>query len=125
MLDNLLEIEVAYNLLSSSTDESGIDPIDAHYAKLNCGIEVLDKDSEEFKIIEKYTKNTHAATHNLFSLELEHVFKIDRPTEKTRYLKFYCASIFVCTLLLGLIHTRHFGTQYCDKKMFFNHGFQD
>ena len=81
MLDNLLEIEVAYSLLSSSTEESGVDPIDAHYSKLNCDIKVLDKKSEEFQIIEKYTKNTHAATHNLFSLELEDVFKIDRKTE--------------------------------------------
>ncbi len=87
MLDNLLEIEVAYSLLSSGADESGVDPIDAHYAKLNCDIKVLDKESEEFKIIETYTKNTHAATHNLFSLELENVFKIDRQMENKRYLK--------------------------------------
>jgi len=25
---------------------------------------------------------------------------------------------------LGLIHTRHFDTQYCDKKIFLIHGFQ-
>ncbi len=43
MLDNLLEIEVAYSLLKSGSDENsnpGKDPIDVHYEKLNTSIEV-------------------------------------------------------------------------------------
>jgi len=41
MLDNLLEIEVAYNLLQS-TDENAnnLDPIEAHYKKLKTKMEV-------------------------------------------------------------------------------------
>lgn len=38
MLDNLLEIEVAYNLLKGA--DGGEDPIDAHYKKLKCAMEV-------------------------------------------------------------------------------------
>jgi hypothetical protein len=38
MLDNLLEIEVAYSLLRGG--DAGEDPIDAHYKKLKCGLEV-------------------------------------------------------------------------------------
>jgi poly [ADP-ribose] polymerase len=83
MLDNLLEIEVAYSLLKSG-NETGEDPIDAHYKKLNCAIEVLDKKSTEFEVIDKYVKNTHASTHNLYSLEVEDVFKIDRKGETSR-----------------------------------------
>ena len=51
MLDNLLEIEVAYTLLSESDTKDGKDPIDAHYDKLNTQITVLEKDNDEFKVI--------------------------------------------------------------------------
>jgi hypothetical protein len=84
MLDNLLEIEVAYSLLKSGADDSGLDPIDAHFSKLKCDIDVVDKKSNEFEVIEKYVKNTHAATHNLYSLEIEDVFKINRKVENSR-----------------------------------------
>ena len=84
MLDNLLEIEVAYSLLKSG-NETGQDPIDAHYKKLNCGIDVLDKSTDEFAVIDKYVKNTHAATHSLYSLEVQDVYKIDRKGEASRY----------------------------------------
>ena len=38
MLDNLLEIEVAYSLMKGG--EEGEDPVDAHYKKLKTEIEV-------------------------------------------------------------------------------------
>ena len=38
MLDNLLEIEVAYSLLQGGDDSE--DPIDGHYKKLKCKLEV-------------------------------------------------------------------------------------
>ena len=40
MLESLLEIEVAYNLLKSE-EGSNMDPIDAHYSKLHCKLEVV------------------------------------------------------------------------------------
>lgn len=40
MLDNLLEIEIAYSMLKGG-DDSAKDPIDVHYEKLNTKIEVL------------------------------------------------------------------------------------
>jgi poly [ADP-ribose] polymerase len=94
MLDNLLEIEVAYSLLKSGSDEAGEDPIDAHYKKLNCSIGVLDKSSSEFGVIEKYVHNTHATTHNLYSLELLDVFKIDRKGESSRSVDIFNLSLY-------------------------------
>lgn len=41
MLDNLLEIEVAYSLLKGG--DAGEDPIDAHYKKLHTEMEVCIK----------------------------------------------------------------------------------
>ena len=50
MLDSLLEIEVAYHLLSDNQIGEGKDPIDAHYEKLNTEISVLNKEEKEFKV---------------------------------------------------------------------------
>ena len=75
MLDNLLEIEVAYSLLQSSGSSKEKDPIDSHYDKLKTKIEVLGRKTDEFKVLEDYVKNTHAATHNMYSLEIEQVRK--------------------------------------------------
>ena len=54
MLDNLLEIEVAYSLLKGG--DAGEDPIDAHYKKLNTLMEVgfsiiINKDHFFFNIL--------------------------------------------------------------------------
>jgi len=90
MLDNLLEIEVAYNLLSAGDEEEnkGKDPIDKHYAKLKTEMEVLKRDSEEWSILEDYVKNTHAATHTMYTLEIEQIFKVARKGEAKRFKPF-------------------------------------
>jgi hypothetical protein len=87
MLNNLLDIEIAYNLLKDSSDGSD-DPIDQHYKKLKCEIEVLDKNSKEFMNILVYVTNTHAATHSSYELVVEDVFKIKREGEYENYTKF-------------------------------------
>lgn len=112
MLDNLLEIEIAFNMLQDAGDsESTKDPIDTHFEKLKTEMTVLDRKSDEFKILEKYVKNTHASTHTMYSLQIEQVmsvalatcfkahhfmmmhschqiFKIRRKGEKKRFAKF-------------------------------------
>ncbi|XP_053548122.1 poly [ADP-ribose] polymerase 1-like [Bombina bombina] len=88
MLDNLLDIEVAYSLLRGGTDDGQKDPIDVKYEKIKTDIKVVDQDSEESKIIKQYVKNTHAATHNAYDLEVLDIFKIDREGEKQRYRPF-------------------------------------
>ncbi|XP_073484406.1 poly [ADP-ribose] polymerase 1 [Aquarana catesbeiana] len=88
MLDNLLDIEVAYSLLRGGTDDAEKDPIDVKYEKVKTDIKVIDKDSEEAKIIHQYVKNTHAETHNAYELEVLDVFKIEREGERQRYKPF-------------------------------------
>ena len=41
MLQNLLDIEIAYNMLKSG-DDGAKDPIDSHYEKLKTELEVSD-----------------------------------------------------------------------------------
>lgn len=40
MLDNLLDIEVAYSLLKSGEEDLAKDPLDVNYEKLNTDLEV-------------------------------------------------------------------------------------
>ncbi|XP_020642204.3 poly [ADP-ribose] polymerase 1 [Pogona vitticeps] len=88
MLDNLLDIEVAYSLLRSGGQDGDKDPIDVNYEKLKTDIKVLDKDSEEARIIKQYVKNTHASTHNAYDLKVTEIFKIGREGESQRYKPF-------------------------------------
>ncbi|XP_046754057.1 poly [ADP-ribose] polymerase [Diprion similis] len=87
MLDSLLELEIAYNLLNAKTDESK-NPIDAHYEQLNTEIDILDVETNEFKLIERYVKNTHASTHSHYELEIDQVFVVKRKGEDKRYKPF-------------------------------------
>uniref|UniRef100_UPI00398EF7A6 poly [ADP-ribose] polymerase 1 n=1 Tax=Pristiophorus japonicus TaxID=55135 RepID=UPI00398EF7A6 len=88
MLDSLLDIEVAYSLLKGGKDDDAKDPIDINYEKLHTEIKVLDKHAEEAKIITDYVKNTHAATHNQYDLEVMEIFKINREGEDQRFEPF-------------------------------------
>ena len=72
MLENLLEIEVACNLLKGDADDEQ-DPLDAHYAKLKTDIKELDKSSQEFETLLQFVKNTHAATHSHYELDVQQV----------------------------------------------------
>lgn len=87
MLDALLEMEIAYNLLHDKTDEKQ-NPLDNHYKQLKTSMDVLDKTSEEFKMIEKYVQNTHATTHTQYKLEIEEVFVVKRQGEDQRFKPF-------------------------------------
>lgn len=87
MLESLLELEIAYNLLNAPTDESK-NPLDTHYAQLKAEIDVLERDSDEFKLIERYLKNTHATTHSHYELVIEEVFTVKRQGEDKRYKPF-------------------------------------
>lgn len=91
MIDNLLEIEIAYSMLdqSNNTIDGNEHPIDVHYQKLKCEIEPVDKDSEEFKLIEKYMIKTHAKTHDQYTLKLIDLFKTVRQGENESFQKFH------------------------------------
>ncbi|XP_074078925.1 poly [ADP-ribose] polymerase 1 isoform X2 [Macrotis lagotis] len=88
MLDNLLDIEVAYSLLRGGSEDGSKDPIDVNYEKLKTDIKVVDQNSEEADIIRQYVKNTHATTHNAYDLEIIDIFKIVREGESQRYKPF-------------------------------------
>jgi poly [ADP-ribose] polymerase len=90
MIDNLLEIEIAYSMLdeSNNTVEGTEHPIDTHYKKLKCDLVPVDQNSEEFQLIEQYMTKTHAKTHDQFTLKLRELFKTTRDGEFDRFKNF-------------------------------------
>ncbi|KAG5455232.1 Poly [ADP-ribose] polymerase 1 [Clonorchis sinensis] len=84
MLDDLLEIELAYNILKEDK-QSGEHPLDQHYKQLKTNLKLLDPSEEEYKRIAEYIQLTHGATHRHFSLQLEAVFDVERPEEKAHF----------------------------------------
>ena len=63
MLDNLLEIEVAYSLLGGDTQNES--QLDTHYSKLKCDMVPLERGSKDYKMVEDFVKLTHCDTHYL------------------------------------------------------------
>lgn len=88
MLESLLEIEVAYNMLSVADDGNKTNPVDLHYDQLKTEVVALDKNTTEFKNLELYVRNTHAETHNMYELIVEDIFKVNRNGEAKRYKPF-------------------------------------
>lgn len=88
MLNNLLEIEIAYSILKTGKEGAEEDPIDAHFKKLNCSMAVLDRHCEEFNRLVNYVSKTHAATHSSYKLVVHDIIKINRTSEEENFKKF-------------------------------------
>ena len=90
MIDNLLEIEIAYSMLDDSNNsvEGDEHPIDGHYKKLKCALQPVDRHSEEFLRIEQYMIKTHAKTHDQYTLKLRDLFRTSRQGESDRTKRF-------------------------------------
>ncbi|KZV34358.1 poly [Dorcoceras hygrometricum] len=83
MLEALQDIEIASRVVGFDTDSN--DSVDEKYRKLQCNISPLPRDSEDFRLIEKYLHTTHAPTHTEWALELEEVFSLEREGELDKY----------------------------------------
>lgn len=86
MLEALQDIEIASRLVGFDNDDD--ESLDEKYKKLHCDISPLPHDSEEFQLIEKYLRNTHAPTHKDWTLELEEVFALEREGETDKYASY-------------------------------------
>lgn len=87
MLESLMKIELAYDIIRVKSDKDE-NEIDFHYNKLNCYMEPLDTQDSDFEMIRKYIKNTHAATHDMYQLEVVSVLRVNRSIENKRFKKF-------------------------------------
>jgi poly [ADP-ribose] polymerase len=86
MLDALINIELAATMLKDNGKAGAeADPVDSAYAKLNSKIELVEEGCAEFNAIKEYVANTHGATHTQYTLELTHLFRVEREGEKARF----------------------------------------
>ena len=62
-------------------------PVDINYQKLNVKITPLEKDDRAYQVILKYVQNTHAPTHNGYTLHVDNVFVVESKEEEKVYRK--------------------------------------
>ncbi|KAG0004927.1 Poly [ADP-ribose] polymerase 2 [Entomortierella chlamydospora] len=90
MLESLGEIEVAQKLMKENkkiiADAYTVNPLDQQFESLKLNkFEPMDKDSERYKLIDQFVKNSHGSTHNYYDLVIEDVFDLDRQGEQERF----------------------------------------
>ncbi|KAG0061052.1 Poly [ADP-ribose] polymerase 2 [Linnemannia elongata] len=89
MLEALGEIEIAQKLIKDNKkleEALTINPLDQQYASLKLNkLEPMDKDSERFKLIDQFVRNSHGKTHSYYNLVIDEVFDLDREGEQERF----------------------------------------
>jgi len=91
MLQTLLDLEATNRLVQGSVegvDYGETDPVDIMYAKLKTEIEPLEEGGAEWKMIEKYVRDTHGITHRAMKIDIQQLFKVSREGEDARFAKF-------------------------------------
>ncbi|KAI0757807.1 poly polymerase catalytic domain-containing protein [Daedaleopsis nitida] len=86
LVDALGNMEVASKLIASATprDASGnvVNPLDAHFASLALTkMDPVARGSTEFGALERYTRETHGATHRHYGVEVLQAFRVEREFE--------------------------------------------
>lgn len=87
MVQCLRNIELTLTMLNKVNGEN-VNAIDFNYHQLNAKMEPLDCESEEFKLLVKYVKNSHSKLHDEYELKVEDIFKVARNDEEKRYEPF-------------------------------------
>ncbi|KAJ3481381.1 hypothetical protein NLI96_g7694 [Meripilus lineatus] len=93
LVDALGDMEVASKLISSTvlTDSvTGlpINPLDAQFKSLHLSkMDVVNPKTAEFKALERYTQDTHGATHSHYKVKVENAFRVERQDETDAWLK--------------------------------------
>lgn len=59
--------------------------LDRHYNELKCQLSSIDPEDDQFSLVEKYMRQTHAKTHSQYHLELTDLFQIEREAEKEEF----------------------------------------
>jgi poly [ADP-ribose] polymerase len=80
-----LNVTEANKLLKDVGHLSDVDPIVDAYQKLRCQLEPVAQAADEFVLVEKYLRQTHAPTHSGYTLHLQSLFRATREGESERY----------------------------------------
>ena len=85
LLEALGDIEIAVTLLKESK-KADVHPIDHNYIGLCCEIEPVSRISDEFKLIEKCTLQTHGPTHSQYNMLVMDIFKTTKQSQNDNFL---------------------------------------
>ena len=86
LLETLGDIEIALKVIKEEGDKL-LNPIDQHYLNLKCVLHALERSCDEFQVVEKYTQNTHAKTHNQYKMEVMDVFTFEKCQQNVQKFK--------------------------------------
>ncbi|KAK3741942.1 hypothetical protein RRG08_024688 [Elysia crispata] len=84
LLEALEDIEIAIKMLKGG--DMSENPVDRHYHQLHCSLVPLEHSTDDFKLINRYLQETHAATHKQYKMELLELFDCDREGEKANFV---------------------------------------
>jgi len=90
MLQGLLDVEATTKVMNSGVDGvdyESIDPIDIKYKQLKCEITPLETDHAEYRIVEKYIRDSHGQTHPI-KLDIQQIFQVQREGEEASFKQF-------------------------------------
>jgi poly [ADP-ribose] polymerase len=62
-----------------------LNPVDQHYQQLKCQLNPIEKTDKMYQLIDKYLQSTHAATHQLYKMEIDEIFEVEREGEKETF----------------------------------------
>ena len=85
LLEALGDIEIAVTLLKESK-KTDVHKIDQHYLGLKCEMEPISRISEEFKMLEKYTLQTHGPTHSQYTMLVVDIFKTSKQGQEENFV---------------------------------------
>uniref|UniRef100_A0A8D0G6P0 Poly [ADP-ribose] polymerase n=1 Tax=Sphenodon punctatus TaxID=8508 RepID=A0A8D0G6P0_SPHPU len=83
LLEALGEIRMALKLVKS--EQPGPEhPLDRSYRQLGCELHPLERDSDDFQVLERYLQSTHAPTHQDYTLSLVEAFTLCKESPESR-----------------------------------------
>ncbi|KAI6660940.1 Poly polymerase 2 [Oopsacas minuta] len=85
LMEALGDIEIAVTLLKES-NKTDVHPVDQHYLGLNCEMEPISRISDEFKLVEKYTLQTHGPTHSQYTMLILDIFKTSKSNQDNNFV---------------------------------------
>ncbi|KAI0063109.1 PARP-domain-containing protein [Artomyces pyxidatus] len=92
LVDALGDMEIAQKLIQASipTDANGnrLNPMDSQFRSLKLSsMEPVNPNSKEFRALAAYAANSHGHTHNYYTINIQHAYRVERQEETDAWNK--------------------------------------
>eukprot|EP01071_Lankesteria_metandrocarpae_P010198 Lankesteria_metandrocarpae@DN5308_c0_g1_i3.p1 len=86
MIEQLLGVQIAQSIVTDALQQAQEEhPLDYLYRSLQCGLSLMDPSCSEYSLLQRSLRNTHAPTHNAFSMNIKWAFDCRRIGEVERF----------------------------------------